>query len=97
MPSNGNASSASKDSKAEENFYLRECKKNKKVGWAMCLLSLALARAAVLKRSIKIQTLIWIGTKRSKTTLSQTLKLQASKTRFKLRTRLCLANDGPRY
>jgi hypothetical protein len=101
MPSDGNVSIRG-ESKAEENFYLSEGKKNKKKRSGDVPLPLALARAtvlqrsAVLQRSVEIQTSIWIKTKRSKMPLSLTLKLQTLKTGFKLRTRLCLENEGPR-
>ncbi len=60
----------------------------------MCLLPLALARA-VHQRSVVIKTSIWIGMKCLKMPLPQMLKLQTSKTGFKLRTRSHLANDSP--
>ncbi len=60
----------------------------------MCLLPHALARA-VPQRRIVIKTLIWIGMKCLKMPLPQMLKLQTSKTGFKLRTHSRLANDSP--
>jgi hypothetical protein len=59
----------------------------------MCLLPLALAKAA---RSTIFQTSILIGMKHSKTSSSQTLKLQTSKMGFKSKTHSHLKNDGPR-
>jgi hypothetical protein len=59
----------------------------------MCLLPLALARAA---RTVIFQTLILIDTKRLKMPSSRSLKLQASKMGFKSKTRLRLTNDGLR-
>jgi hypothetical protein len=90
MPSNGGASASGK-SKAEENFYLSEGKKNKNRSRLTCLLPLALAKAA---RSVVFQTLILIGTKCLKMPLSQTFKLQTSKTGFKSKTHSHLTNDG---
>jgi hypothetical protein len=90
MPSNGDAI-ASSESKAEE----MRVRITKKGGHPMCPLPLTLARA-VPPRSVVIQSSIWFGTKLSKMPSSQTLKLQTSKTGFKLRTCLHLANDSLR-
>ncbi len=85
MPSDGDASGSNK-SKVNENFYLSEGKKNKKrrlddvpSSSRSRARAAVLQRCAVLQRSVQIQTSIWIGTKRSKMPLSQTLMLQTSK------------------